>query len=87
MAVASLVLGIVSIVGGVFFSGILGWASSIIAVVGIVLGVLGRKNPEKKSLATAGMVCSIVGLVLSLLFTVACVACAGGTAAVLGNLG
>ena len=78
MGVASLVLGILSLVIGVFSSGVLGWLGAIMAVVGIVLGAMGRKNPEKKGLATAGMVCSIIGLILCLLLYIACAACVGG---------
>jgi len=80
MGVAALVLGIISLVIGVFSAGSLGWAGAIMAVVGIILGVLGRKNTEKAGIATAGMVCSIIGLVLCLLLYIACVACIGGAA-------
>lgn len=83
MGVASLVLGIIAIVIGVFSAGALGWLGGLLGIVGIVLGVLGRKNlPEdKRGMATAGMVCSIVGTILCLLFYIACVACIGGIAA------
>ena len=80
MGVASLVLGILSLVIGVFSSGLLGWLGAIMAVVGIVLGAMGRKNPEKRGLATAGMVCSIIGLILCLLLYIACAACVCGLA-------
>lgn len=77
MGVASLVLGIISLVIGVFSSGVLGWLGAILAIIGIILGALGRKNPEKQGIATAGMVCSIIGLVLCLLLYIACAACVG----------
>lgn len=80
MGVASLVLGIISLVIGVFSSGLLGWLGAILAIIGIVLGALGRKDPEKKGIATAGLVCSIVGLVLCLILYLACAACIGGLA-------
>ena len=80
MGVASLVLGIISLVIGVFSAGALGWLGGILAIVGIILGALGRKASEKSGLATAGMVCSIVGCVLYLTMYVACVACVGGIA-------
>lgn len=83
MGVAALVLGIISLVIGVFSAGTLGWAGAIMAVVGIILGALGRKNTEKTGIATAGMVCSIIGLVLCLLLYIACVACIGGAASLL----
>ena len=63
MAVASLVLGIISLVIGIFSAGSLGWLGAILAVVGIILCVFGRKNPEKKGMATAGLVCSIIGVI------------------------
>lgn len=78
MAVGSLVLGIISIVLS-FFGGI-NLFGGILGIVGIVLGVLGRKDPAKKGIATGGMVCSIIGTVLSLIFYIAC-------AAVIGSLG
>ncbi len=81
MGVASLVLGIIAIVIGVFSSGLLGWLGAILAIVGIILGALGRKDPAKAGMATAGMVCSIIGLVLCLLLYLACAACVGGLAA------
>lgn len=82
MAIASLVLGIVSCVIAAFFALAFGWVGVLVGVVGIVLGVLARKNPQTAGgMATAGLVCSIIGTVLSLALYVACMACAGGTAA------
>ena len=73
MGVASLVLGIISILIGLFTSGLFGWAGAILAIVGIILGAMGRKDPEKKGLATAG-------LVICLITYIACAACVGGLA-------
>lgn len=83
MGVAALVLGIIAIVIGVFSAGALGWVGAIMGIIGIVLGAIGRKKApdEKKGMATAGMVCSIVGTVLCLIFYIACAACVGGIAA------
>lgn len=75
MAIASLVLGILSLVIGLFLSAY-GWAGAILGIVGIVLGALGRKDAAKKGMATAGLVCSIIGTVLGIIFYIACVACA-----------
>ena len=69
MAIAALVIGIISIVLSFFGMGIYG---AILGIVGVVLGVLGKKDPERKGMATAGMVCSIVGIVLGLIFWIAC---------------
>ena len=78
MGIASLVLGIIAIVIGVFSIGILGWAGAVVGIIGII----GRNTapPEKRGMATAGLVCSIVGTILCLLFYIACVACIGGLA-------
>ena len=75
MGVASLVLGIIAIIIGLFSAGALGWFGATLAIIGIILGAVGRKNPEKSGLATAGLVCSIIGLILCLIVYIACVAC------------
>lgn len=87
MGVASLVLGILSIVLGAFTAGTLGWAGAIMGIVGIILGALERKNSpaEKRGMATAGLTCSIIGTVLCLILYVACAACVGGLAS-LGSM-
>ena len=74
MGIASLVLGIIAVIIGLFSAGSLGWAGAIMAIIGIILGALGRKEPEKSGIATAGMVLSIIGLVLCLILYIACVA-------------
>ena len=80
-AIASLVLGILSIVLAFLYW----WVGLIGGIVGIVLGVQARKeNPS--SLATAGFVCSIIGVVLCCLM-LACAFCALGTlGAIASNL-
>ena len=77
MAVASLVLGICALVFP--FIG-LGWLSMLLGIVGIILGALGKKNPEKQGMATAGIVMSIIAVALGLLSWIACAACIGGLA-------
>lgn len=71
MAAASLVLGIISLVIGVFV-GVHGWIGAILGAVGIVLAVLARKENPDSGVATAGLVCSIVGLCLSAVMFLAC---------------
>lgn len=83
MGVASLVLGIVSLVIGVFFSTLFGWVGAIVGIIGIILGALGRKKTENTGIATAGLVCSIIGTVLSLILYIACMACIGSAASML----
>ncbi len=85
MGIASLVLGIVAIVCGLFASGFQ-WIGAIVGVIGIILGALGRKKTENKGIATAGLVCSIVGFSVSIIFYLACVACAAGLGSLIGSV-
>ena len=41
MGVASLVLGILAVLIGIFSSGVLGWLGAIMAIIGVVMGALG----------------------------------------------
>lgn len=75
MGIASLVLGIVSVVIAVLFSGF-GWLGGIIGVVGIVFAVIARKK-QPSSVATAGLVLSIIGAALGFILYIACVAAVG----------
>ncbi len=73
-AVASLVLGIISLV--TIFTGTFAFIGIVLSVVGLILGLNSRKeNPS--GMATAGIVLSIISLVLTSLTVVACVACVG----------
>lgn len=84
MGAAALVLGIISIVIGVFTSW-WGWLGAILGIVGIILGAQGRKtNPAKAGIATAGMVCSIIGTVLCVIFWLACAICVSSAASLSG---
>ncbi len=80
MAIGSLVLGIISVVMALFFAGFQ-WVGAITGIIGIILGALARKVPEKKGMATAGLVLSIIGFVLSIILFVACAACIGAIGA------
>lgn len=70
MGVASLVLGILSLICG-FIPGV-SLFGMIGAIIAIVFGALGRKNPEKAGLATGGLVCGIIALVICGIFYFAC---------------
>ncbi len=75
MAVASLVLGIINLCS--WFFPICGIP---LAIVGIVLGVLGMKDPSQKTLAMIGIALSVLGLLA------ACInAAAGAYMAISGN--
>jgi len=86
MAVASLVLGIIALVVSVFVPAF-GWLAAIIGIIGIILGALGRKKAEKKGVATAGLVMSIIAVALGLVLYIACAACVSAATAELAALG
>ena len=73
MGVAALILGIISVVIGCFFSYI-GWIGMLLGIVGIVLAAVAKKKGQK-GVATAGLVLSIIGTCLSLILFLACAAC------------
>lgn len=66
MAIASMVLGIVSIVALCLN----GFVSIVAAIVAIVLGIIHNKKNRKNGMATAGIVCGIVALVLFVLLVI-----------------
>ena len=61
LAIAGLVLGIVSLV--LFWTLYIGIPA---AIVGIVLSVLGRRDPQRRTMATVGLVLSILAIVFAL---------------------
>jgi uncharacterized membrane protein len=77
MAIASLVLGILALVG-LFFP--IPGGSIVLAIIGIVLGVIAKKQLDEQrqpaGQAVAGIVMSIVALALSIVFTMICFVCA-----------
>ena len=79
LAIASMVLGIVSLVLSCV------WYVSIpAAIVGIILGVMHNKKNGKCGMSTAGIACSIISLVLTVLLLVLAavgLAALGGVAA------
>lgn len=84
MAAGSLVLGIISLVMALIIPGsVVKWIGAILALIGIILGVSGRKQFTDRGLATAGMVCSIIGLVLCIAVVIACAGVMGGIASLL----
>ncbi len=71
-SVISLVFGIISIV--LSWVPFLNFVSLILGIIGIILGIKGRKiSPANKSgIATAGLICSIIGTVFSAIGFVGC---------------
>lgn len=60
MALVGMILGILSFL--LFWLN--GWVGLFLAIGGLILSILGRKQPEGKGMALAGMICSIVTIAL-----------------------
>ena len=85
MGVASLVFGIIALLvsfgggaAGVSFIG------TILGILAIIFGVIGKGNPNNRGVATAGIVLGVISSILGILLTIACVACAGTLGSALG---
>lgn len=79
-AVASLVLGILSIV--FIWGGFSAFVSLILSVIGLILASSAKKDGFDEGIRTAGFVTSLIGLIGGLLALLACVACVGALGAV-----
>jgi len=88
MAIAALVLGIVSIVFCLIPG--LNFIAPILGIVGIVLAILAKKQlaeaNEPTGMATGGLVTSIIGTVLGVILYLACAACATGTGVMMNEV-
>jgi hypothetical protein len=90
MAVAGLILGILSLVGGgiPIANHFPLW---LLGLVGIILSATARSKAKRSGqptgVATAGLVLSIIGFSFSLIVFVACLVCAGAVASSLGRFG
>lgn len=86
MSIVALVCGILGIIGG--FIPVVKYFTFVLAILGIVFGVLGKKKVveegESTGLATAGLVLGIIGTVLGAIGIICAVACVGGMAALGG---
>ena len=79
MAIAALVLGIVSLVSSLGLGAVgFGWIGTIMAITAIVLGAISKKS-DKKGLV--GMILGIVALSWGLIATIVCFACGAAIAA------
>ena len=83
-AIASLVLGIVSIV--CWFLLMFSFIGVITGIVGIVCSVLSKKAGYRGGLQTAGLVLSIIGTAISAIVFVACLSCAAAYGGMYGLL-
>ena len=64
--IISMVLGIISLlcVGGV-------WSCGLFPIAGLILGIISRKkNEEPKALSLVGIITSVLGLIVAILFLV-----------------
>lgn len=83
LQIAGLVLGIISIVICCCY----GVPSIILGIIGMICAIMGNKE-NKHSVGTAGLVCSIIGLILGIIMLVlyvAVVGAAGGMQALLND--
>ncbi|MBQ8231607.1 MAG: DUF4190 domain-containing protein [Lachnospiraceae bacterium] len=71
LAIVGMILGIISILAGCC-----GWYSLFLGIPGIICSILARKQ-GKSGMATAGIVCSVIGIILGILMTVLAVAIVG----------
>lgn len=69
-AILGLVFGIV----GLVFCWAYG-SGGLISATGLVFSILGKKSTTKAGNATAGLILSIIGLALSVIFFIGCIAC------------
>jgi len=83
MAVAGLILGILSLVGG-SIPVTAAFPMWLFGLIGIILSAIARKKAkaagQPSGVATAGLVLSIIGFILALITFIACLACAGAAA-------
>jgi len=86
MDVAGLILGILSIVGG-SIPGVNTFPMWLLGIAGIIVSTMARNKAQQAgqptTMATAGLVLSIIGTVLALIIWIACI-CAVGAIGALG---
>ena len=66
LAIVSLVAGILAIVMACCVT----YVGIVLGIVGIVCAVMSKKNNGKSGMATAGLICSIVGIVLAIIMII-----------------
>lgn len=79
MAIAALVLGIVSVL--IVWVPIVGMLGTLMALIGLVLGVLALRGGGERGLAIGGIVCSGVSLVITAIYMLGALAIIAAAAA------
>ena len=79
LAIASLVLGIVSIM--FVWIPVVGLLGTLMAIIGLVLGILALRQPTGRGLAVSGLVCAGVSMVITAVYVFGFFAILGATVA------
>ena len=74
-AIASLVLGIISVV--LWFFGYSSILSVVLGIIGVVMASKSKEEGYDENIRTAGFILSVIGVIGGAIFFVACVACVG----------
>ncbi len=75
LAIASLVLGILSVV--LWFFGVTSVGSLVLGIVGLILASIAKSQGNRSGMRTAGFILSLIGVIVGAIIFIACVACAG----------
>jgi len=79
MAIASLVLGVVSVL--IVWIPIVGILGTIMALIGLVLGIMALRRPNGRGMAVGGIICAGVSLAITALYMVGMMAIIAAAAA------
>jgi hypothetical protein len=79
MAIASLVLGIVSVM--FVWIPIVGILGTLMAIIGLILGILALRRPTGHGLAIGGLVCAGVSMLITAIYILGFMAIIGAAAA------
>ena len=82
LSIAALVLGIV----GIIFDFIVTWVGIVAGIVGIVLAVQARNKEGGNSMATAGLVCSIIAVALGGVMYICAICALGAIFSIAANI-